>query len=89
MDNEEGKWGLSMAELEKAQEERTWLVWRDCGSHHQPKRLVRLADDYRELPTGHGSVPYIVMVVYGRMRHAAHVQELRLATPNDMLKYGE
>lgn len=83
---------MTKEELLKAMEDGTWLVWRTS-------RLNRAPDDelYDELCRviqvwfDHPEVLCDVRTVDHFLGHdeTAYVKELRIATPNDMLKYGK
>lgn len=70
--------GMPKEELKQAHRERTWLVWEVWHDHD----LVRVEKYQLE----HGRV--FVVLQNGDGYHVAP-SNLRIATPNDMLKYGE
>ncbi len=72
---------MTYEEVLKAREAKTWLVW--FVVEHT---LVRVYDKPRAL----FGWPYAVTVLTRKGNsHSANISDLRIATPNDMLKYGE
>lgn len=69
------------AELDKAREHRTWLVWRNTVQAYANTRakLVTL-DSQPNTPTGNA------YVLYGGSLWWAYSGDLRLATPQDLLE---
>ncbi len=76
---------MTLGEAEKAQKDQTWLLWECQFSnqfHNFGPALVKITctEAYEGL---YLSVPYM-----SGAEAPAKSEELRLATPNDMLKYG-
>lgn len=78
---------MTREECEKAHEDGTWLVWRTLTRSALPMELVRVVSKTRTM-----------WLVVGTIRLATGKENdqwltgaanLRIATPNDMLKYGE
>lgn len=72
---------MTLEEIQEAYREKTWLVW--FVVEHT---LVHVYDKPRA-PFGW---PYAVQVLTRKGNSpSANIENLRIATPNDMLKYGE
>ncbi len=71
---------MTYEELEKAHKEQTWLVWHTTGDSDE---LCRVSAGDIDILCDVRTASW----VWGE--EAAYAQELRIATPNDMLKYRE
>ncbi len=74
---------MTTEECEKAFEEGTWLVWEPHGYAH-----ISLAELVKVTSTGVGGKLVGVRSMQ-RLGYSSRPKYLRIATPNDMLKYGE
>ncbi len=75
---------MTYEELEKARKEKTWLVCQ--GGKYQDKRLVQLVDASLVESVER---EYALVAGPNYPRYWVRSSRLRIATPNDMLKYGE
>lgn len=74
---------MTKEEAKKAYKEGTWLVWnsdRTRGYEPQLCRVQEVLDHYTSGP--------LFQIDIGATTLMCTVNQLRIATPNDMLKYG-